>query len=516
MNEFQELYLVKEEIEKKISVNKLFKLSITDASQIILKNVAVFNRIILSAELEKIQNYLKKIAKTNITVVDEVDFFQESLKWIFRWCSRYCSVVSTINKNEVVADDIFELMGVAFAYDKFHKMWDLHSTKKTIYTKINNKITFDFRNEEVYKTHVFYDSYYREYKKEKQKEELFSLISNNRDLIQNMHYAHQMGFSSSLSMEFEGFNLEEYKLFTSTLTKIFTEHMLTSLRENIIVPGKDGLLYLIKEEWIDLLSKQSDLSKKTVENIINFLTYDFSNESSDISLSYFLPLLDNQLLVSEVIFNLSNPEVNIMRLLAKRESSNFDRAQNNFEAEERKYIKNSILGKYLVSNVLDKSKKNRPGMDLIVYDKEFNHLQIIELKYKVPIESVRDITNLDNNLEKAYEQVKEAKNYVEENISIILGEYFGEEYKNIIPEKVDYFVLTNFSVGTGINCSLPTQILLADHYIEIMKKQNGMELIRCVLNDKKKMLPIKESKRYSRFSLLGYKILIPEHSFRLI
>lgn len=48
-------------------------------------------------------------------------------------------------------------------------------------------------------------------------------------------------------------------------------------------------------------------------------------------------------------------------------------------------------------------------MDLLVYDKKNNHLQVIELKYKIPVDSERDITNLDKMLEVAYAQLEWAK-----------------------------------------------------------------------------------------------------------
>ena len=77
-------------------------------------------------------------------------------------------------------------------------------------------------------------------------------------------------------------------------------------------------------------------------------------------------------------------------------------------------------------------------MDAIVYDKEKKHLQVIELKYKLPIESTSDLINLDAMLNKAYNQIKIAEEMVEENKTFILEEYFGESFKGIIPDFVDY------------------------------------------------------------------------------
>ncbi|MFJ9383809.1 hypothetical protein ACIROD_08635 [Peribacillus sp. NPDC101481] len=518
MNEYEELYLVKQNIEKSISENRLFELTIEEATLIVLEKVGVLYTLSHSASYDNMQEYLKKLAKTNATELNEISFIQESLKWIFRWCTKYCRSESIINKKDLVADDIYKLMGVAYSYEKFSDMWEMHGQKKTKFNKKGNKITFDYYNEEIYKTHLFYDTFFREIDNAKKMEVLENLEVNRENIVQIINNAHQMDFNCTFNIEFKEFNLEDYKRFSTELTQIFSHNLLDNYIGNsyIIDPGFEGVLCLKKEKWIDKLSAKTKLGREKIERIIDFFTYDFSDIKSDISLSYFVPLSDNYLAVSDAIFNLSRPEANAMRLLAKKRSSNYDFAQNNFEDEERASITNNIPAKYLTSYGVDKSKKNIPGMDLLVYDPEINHLQIIELKYKIPVDSTRDINNLDQMLEKAYKQVEEARRYTNDNLTLILKEYFGETYRHTLPNEIDYFVLTNYSIGTGINVNIPTPILLVDHYIELMKHKNGMELVRTILNKNDKMLPIEQKKRYSRFSLLGNKILIPEYSFKLL
>ena len=152
-------------------------------------------------------------------------------------------------------------------------------------------------------------------------------------------------------------------------------------------------------------------------------------------------------------------------------------------------------------------------MDMLVYDKENNHLQVIELKYKIPVDSERDITNLDKMLETAYVQLEWAKQYVSEHKEI-LEEYFGSDYIGIVPKEVDHFVITNYEIGTGVNCQLPSPILLENHYMQLMQQEEGMKLVQKVLRDKKKGMGGEIRKRYSRFSLIDFKIKIPETLMR--
>ena len=59
-------------------------------------------------------------------------FFQESLKWICRWCQEYCD--NDGEQSEVVlAVQVYELMGLAFAYNEFVKYSFFHSKKVVSY-----------------------------------------------------------------------------------------------------------------------------------------------------------------------------------------------------------------------------------------------------------------------------------------------------------------------------------------------------------------------------------------------
>lgn len=63
MNEYEVLYLIKQDIEEKVSENKLFRLSVEEATLTVLEKVGVLFRVYDSAPIEKKQDYLKKIVK---------------------------------------------------------------------------------------------------------------------------------------------------------------------------------------------------------------------------------------------------------------------------------------------------------------------------------------------------------------------------------------------------------------------------------------------------------------------
>ena len=281
-----------------------------------------------------------------------------------------------------------------------------------------------------------------------------------------------------------------------------------------MIPGIAGVSVWKKKDLVKMLVQESGIDEEKVEEMITFFRYNTEDKNADLSLNYFLELDGGRILFSEAIFHMQRPATNALRILAKCKSELYDKEQNMFEKEQKNRIKKMVEKRFLVANNFTKAQSIRSGMDMLVYDKKNNHLQVIELKYKIPVESEMDITNLDKMLGKAYTQLTLAKKYVGEHEEI-LEEYFGSEYIGITPKEVDYFVITNYEIGTGVNCQLPSPILLENHYMQLMQQEDGMKLVQKVLRDKKKGMGGEIRKRYSRFSLIDFKIKIPETLMRL-
>ncbi|HBF4286463.1 hypothetical protein [Clostridioides difficile] len=516
MNSYTDIYEIKKDIETKISENKLFKLKLDDAILVVLEKVGVLNSSLYTIDEFKEKQIIKDICKLEIEYTNIISFIQESIKWIFRWCSSYCSDSSACKAESVKFNDVCELMGLAYSYEKFYGMWEMHNYKKVNYSRKDKELKFEYKNEDTYKVHLFYDTICIMHDNARLEEKLDNMEVNKKNLTEIMNYAHELDFDCCFDMEFDGFNLKEYKLFSQSINEIIYRDMKKSLYYNtmLIIPGDTGIVCMSRIQLIKTLYKMTSMDIEKINKMINFFTYNFLDYKSDISLTYIIPILNDKIIISEAIFNFQRPEVNAMRLLAKRESSKYDLAQNKFECQERVKIQKGINERYVVGYGKEKSQKNIPGMDLLVYDLISNNLQVIELKYKIPIDSARDINNLDEMLDKGYKQIDEAKVYVEDRLQYILNDYFGDYWNGLIPSKVDYFVLTNYSIGTGSGKELPTKILQTNDYIDLMSNHDGMDRVRYIINDKSKMMNIIERKSYNRVYIFEYEILIPNYSMR--
>lgn len=505
MNEFEKLYKIRQVLDENIAKNALFKLSVKEAIECVMIKVGMLFPFFQRGDYEKKQEYMKRLIRTNATYIDEILFFQESLKWICRWCMKYCDNNGKQNDVKIKADDVYKLMGVAYAYNEFVKYSFFHSKKVALYREFGNCLQFDYLNEESQQVHQLYDTLIRKMSEKKDLEDIMMKNKNNND-IKIMEIVHRRDFDFTYNFNFGKFTLKDYEEISTALNNYI---MRKKKNSHILNPGVAGITKCKRVELVEMLIKESGICKEKVEEVVNFFTYKTDDKNGDLSLNYFFEMDNDEIMLSEGIFSMQRAAVNALRVLAKSHKEQYDKEQNMFEIEQKNRIKKIIKKRYMVANNLSKEQEIRPGMDMLVYDKLNNHLQVIELKYKIPVESEMDTINLDKMLEKAYLQVGWARKYVEEHEEI-LTEYFGTEYKGIIPDAIDYFVITNYSIGTGVKCQLPTPILLEEHYLQLMQCDDGMRRVSKVISDKNKCIIKTIKKRYARYGLIDFKIKIPE------
>lgn len=510
MNKFERLYEIKKDIESQIMENTLFKLSRNEAIYTLFKKIGTINYLFYSMEDEKISSYIKLKCKTTATEINQIKFIKQSIMWIIRWCYEYCEDEKTGKTDSILYENVIDLMGIAYSYDTFYSMWQEHNFKK-VYSAIDtNKVMFNYKNEETYKIHLFYDTFTRMIADSYDR----SKLPHTEDLSNVLDIAHTLDYTTSFQIDFGEFTLSEYRVFSKALNSFLAEDLMKSMARGSITVNDVGVYKYYIDTWITIIKERSNLNDHSISSIINFLLYNPNEKNADISLSYFVKV-DEYFLLSEPIFNLTRPEINLIRLLAKRNSKKYDFAQNKWEEHERNIISEKLRNRYTVTYGKDKKASNIPGFDVLVYDEKSKRLQVIELKYRLPVDSVQDIDNLDVRLlNKAYRQIEEAKEYYSDNRDI-LKIFFGKDFAVQEVKKVDFFIVTNYSIGSGFGYALPTPILERKHYLNLMSMTNGMEKVSAVLADKRKKLPIKEEKkRLAKYHIFKYKILIPEYMFK--
>lgn len=118
---------MKGNIEKEIRKHVLFQLLKDKAITRVFEKLGTIKYLFYKGDSNKVQAYLKQLCKTDQSNIDYINFIQQSIMWIVRWCCLYCST-SEIDV-DVKVDDVLALMGIAYSYDQFEGLWNLHIKK---------------------------------------------------------------------------------------------------------------------------------------------------------------------------------------------------------------------------------------------------------------------------------------------------------------------------------------------------------------------------------------------------
>lgn len=348
-------------------------------------------------------------------------------------------------------------------------------------------IRFEYVNEQ-YRNNEIYNGYWH-------REELNKALSEYPIYQNEFQNITDKMFDLTVDINFGDFTIKDYKKFCKGIDKIIQNNYF----KNIQIVSEIGYILLTKEKWIFEINKIiPELSSKKINQIIDFLTYDFEDIFSDPLLSYFIPI-ENQLILSFSIFLSVRLDKNMLRLLNKKNETIYQNEQKKLELHqinELKCMKSDLYD-------FDTDKNGSPGEDLIVYDKKANVVHAIELKYKLPVDSVNEIRNLKKLLSKAAKQNKDAKKNL--TVDNVFEKYFDHKYYKIKPNKIVFFTLTNYSVDYFSN----SFILLTQHYKQLLKKEECSKHLEEIFNDKYRGMNLVPRIKFKKINLFGNIIKIP-------
>lgn len=348
-------------------------------------------------------------------------------------------------------------------------------------------IRFEYVNEQ-YRNNEIYNGYWH-------REELNKALSEYPIYQNEFQNITDKMFDLTVDINFGDFTIKDYKKFCKGIDKIIQNNYF----KNIQIVSEIGYILLTKEKWIFEINKIiPELSSKKINQIIDFLTYDFEDIFSDPLLSYFIPI-ENQLILSFSIFLSVRLDKNMLRLLNKKNETIYQNEQKKLELHqinELKCMKSDLYD-------FDTDKNGSPGEDLIVYDKKANVVHAIELKYKLPVDSVNEIRNLKKLLSKAAKQNKDAKKNL--TVDNVFEKYFDHKYYKIKPNKIVFFTLTNYSVDYFSN----SFILLTQHYKQLLKEEECSKHLEEIFNDKYRGMNLVPRIKFKKINLFGNIIKIP-------
>lgn len=263
------LYETRKIMEKEFYSHKLFKLSNKAAAEIVFKTMGEkYNTSITN------DKQLKKTLNLNFPSFDIINFFQSSFFEIFKGINLINNEVSDKDIS-ITVDEVLSLMASAYKLSLFKKFEAFHARDIVkLSAKKNGSLNFNYVNGHNVKYNITYDVFFRNL-------ETNSIINDakkNRlvSYYEVMKFSHERIFQMNVDIQFEGFNLDDYKIFTTFLNKIAIDE----LSNNFIIADQSGVISKRLDDWVRLISENTVLEKHVISNILNFLTFDFSKKSS--------------------------------------------------------------------------------------------------------------------------------------------------------------------------------------------------------------------------------------------
>ncbi|EJN95056.1 hypothetical protein D822_04019 [Streptococcus ratti FA-1 = DSM 20564] len=408
-----------------------------------------------------------------------VNIIQTSLPFIFRNLKEE----SQVNNVKIEVNELVLLIQQIYDYLEFKKYIQLFKNKVVNVVVNNQKIRFEYKSD-VCRINEIYNGYWHM----KEQQNAIEGVRNLQDITDNM-------FDLTVDINLGNFTLEKYKIFCKGIDILMQDEY----AKTVMIAGEIGYLKFKKKEWIAKLSHLvPELGQETIGYIIDFLTYDFEDINSDPILSYFIPIKGN-LILSLSLFSSQRLDKNILRLLNQKNPSLYQNEQKKLEFHQINELESQKLNIY----DFDTDKNGSPGEDLIVYDKVANAVHVIELKYKLPVDTVNEIRNLSNLLTKANKQNIVASESL--TVDNVFEKYFDNKYKGYKPNKIIFFSLTNYSIDYFSDNS----IMLIQHYAQLLKKDKCSKRLEMIFNDKFRGLNLQPKIKFKKINLFGNKIKIP-------
>ena len=275
-------------------------------------------------------------------------------------------------------------------------------------------------------------------------------------------------------------NFREFWLTVLTISAAHTiahDHILHS--DSSISRLATFVMVKTKSEWIELIKSISkDLSKEIIEQIFSIFSYDSSISMPDPALQPFVVLADEQVALAPQLFMGCNHERNLLALLSKIDSDEYNKTTSIFEDEliskfnqrlKRKSWKLAYKKKVI-------GRKDLPDIDYVIFDNKKKIMLIIELKWVIPPSEAAERFYRSETEAIGIVQIKALIGYAETN----KRNFFESCFPGVqVQENYDIkgCVAIKGFVGTAKNYDPMAPVIEADFLLDEFEKMHDLGVV---------------------------------------
>ncbi len=201
----------------------------------------------------------------------------------------------------------------------------------------------------------------------------------------------------------------------------------------------------------------------------------------------FIPFFGGKLAISPSLIITSRAERNLACLINKKDQQVYSRLSSTKEKLILSDLQTLLKGMYPSLGIEIKCQlpDSRPDIDLILYDRENAALAMVEVKWLIPSDSIKEVFSRDEDIQKGLSQAKIVSDYYASNPVDVQKRAFGEE----IPVKCAFtFVLTKNNIGSS-NLKRVVPVIDQTSFLKLISISKGNLCVLKCLFDEEAFLP---------------------------
>ena len=210
--------------------------------------------------------------------------------------------------------------------------------------------------------------------------------------------------------QFDSFSLEEYRDFWIAITSLCYIHFCSCFAiSDPLIRLKNSNIIQKTESVVGYVVAESGLSKKKVEAIIKYITYDPKKKNVDIMYQPIVKLEEDTLIITPVLFMGSRPERNLLAVVSTMHDREYSKEVNDLE---RRMI--TELESYVSAPDIAKHKHLRddlPDVDFAIFDRLTNSAMICETKWFAAADSTKEVLAKEDEITHGCQQVEDIMTY---------------------------------------------------------------------------------------------------------
>ncbi len=290
-------------------------------------------------------------------------------------------------------------------------------------------------------------------------------------------------FQLDPAMKFEHFTLGEFRTFWLGLVSRVAIHSELCLLSGVNGVARDSVVMVkSRSVWADELSRLGNVSPKQAKVLIDLLTFDpnlygAGKREPDVTYQPFLPVGGGRLALSNELVLLSSAERNLWSLLSIVEPDVHGSVRNSKEAVAlgRLIDKLTPTGLLLKQRIKYKHGKENGDVDLCIYDPAEDRCLIVQHKYPVPPDRIKECAYACSELQRGLEQAIAARTWAREKRQELASK-IGLSAEALDATQIDAIVMSNNYMGGGhvgnpeipiLNERLALAMLVSPHQLSL-------------------------------------------------